>query len=149
MILLCFPQNSCYLWGLWAMNTQNWKFFLAQNWCNLAQNGPKIDPFVFLRKSIQYLFHVFGMKLENQGYSKILCIYWFLFEVLNYPAKSGLKKDFYFWLFAWRLFKTISNYDYSNILNIFFVESFCPKSGQIRPEDDLLDPFKSWRNRKS
>ena len=95
MTLSCFPQNSCYLWGLGAMNTQNWKFFLAQNWCNVAQNGPKIDPSVFLRKSIQYLFHVFGMKLENQGYSKILCIYWFLFEVLNYPAKSGLKKDLF------------------------------------------------------
>ena len=52
------------------------------------------------------------MKLENQDYSKTLHIYWFLLEVVSYPAKSGLKKTFIsgFLHDSKELFETIWNY---------------------------------------
>ena len=147
MTLSCFPQNSCYLWGLGAMNTQNWKFFLAQNWCNVAQNWP----FCFFKKIYPIPFSCFWHEvgkpglLENPVY--LLVFVW----SSQLPSQIWLEKRLIsdFLHDVRELFKTIWNYDYSNVLNIFFVESFCPKSGQIRPEDDLLDPCKSWRNRKS
>ena len=112
----------------------------AQNW-----------PFCFFKKISPIPFSCFWHEvgklglLENPVY--LLVFVW----SSQLPSQIWLEKILIsdFLHDVRELFKTIWNYDYSNVLNIFFVESFCPKSGQIRPEDDLLDPCKSWRNRKS